>query len=82
MAVIVLAPPPPSAMILKIMAQTCPQSFGCLCNSWKLKVLKCSSVFCVRNTDIVVNIQHARVQLHYVLSCDTMAVLKRRWKIS
>lgn len=40
-------------------------------------MLKRNSVFCVRNTDIMVNIQHARVQLYHVLSCDTIAVLKK-----
>lgn len=40
-------------------------------------MLKGSSVFCVRNTDIVVNIQHARVQLHEVLPCDKRAILKK-----
>lgn len=40
-------------------------------------MLKHSGMFCVRNTDIVVNIQRARVRLHRVLSCDTVAIFKK-----
>lgn len=40
-------------------------------------MLKRSGMFCVRNTDIVVNIQRARVRLHRVLSCDTLAIFKK-----
>lgn len=54
----------PSSTVFKIIAQTCLKSFGRRCN---VKVLKRSSVLPVRNTDIVVNIQHARATDRFIM---------------